>query len=76
MDTAEHGVIYFSFGTLFDTTSIPTSVKKALVKMFGELKQTVIWKYNGEDLVDIPKNLFVVKWAPQTSILSKYLNLY
>lgn len=71
MDTAEHGVIYFSFGTLFNSAGMPVSVKRALVKMFGELKQTVIWKYDGEDLEDIPKNLVVVKWAPQTSILSK-----
>lgn len=71
MDTAEHGVIYFSLGTMFDPTTIPISLKRALVKMFGELKQTVIWKYDGEDLVDLPKNLFVLKWAPQTSILSK-----
>lgn len=71
MDSAEHGVIFFSFGTVFDSAGIPMSVKRSLVKMFGELKQSVIWKYNGQDLEDVPKNLFVMKWAPQTSILSK-----
>lgn len=78
MDTAAHGVIYFSLGTVFDCKAgIPTSVKRDLVKMFGELKQTVIWKCDGQDLEDIPKNLFLLKWAPQTSILSKYLlNIY
>lgn len=71
MDTAEHGVIYFSFGSVFDCKVLPMSMKRALIKMFGELKQTVIWKCDDQALEDIPKNLIVLKWAPQASILSK-----
>lgn len=39
--------------------------------MFGNLKVTVIWKYE-EDLKNVPKNVHILKWAPQTSILGKY----
>lgn len=69
MDNVEHDVIYFSFGSVFISSSTPVSV----IKMFGSLKQTVVWKYDGPDLdgwMEVPKNIFVVKWAPQTSILS------
>lgn len=71
MDSAEHGVIYFSLGTFFKSKDFPRSVKKTLIKMFAELKQTVIWKYEGQDLKNLPKNLVILNWAPQPSILSK-----
>lgn len=50
---------------------MPTSVKEGLVKMFGELKYPVIWKYE-EELENLPKNLKIVHWAPQQSILGRY----
>lgn len=76
MDSAEHGVIYFSLGTVFQSKDMPRLLKKKLIKMFGELKQTVLWKYEGQDLKNLPKNLVVLNWAPQSSILSKYFNLH
>lgn len=71
MDNAEHGVIYFSLGSDFKSEDFPKTMKKKLLQMFGKLKQTVIWKYEGHDLMDIPKNLVIMDWTPQTSILSK-----
>jgi glucuronosyltransferase len=67
MDDAKHGVIYFSMGSTWKSKDIPKRVKNGLLKMFGELKQTVIWKYE-DDLPGTPPNLHV-KWAPQQSIL-------
>lgn len=72
MDNAKEGVIYFSLGSIWKSKDIPKPVKEGLVKIFGELKQTVIWKYEDDDLKLLPKNLHTVKWAPQTSILGKY----
>lgn len=71
MDNAKHGVIYFSMGSTWQSKDIPMTVKRALLRMFGELKQTVIWKHEVE-LTDTPPNVHVVNWAPQNSILSKY----
>lgn len=68
MDNATNGVIYFSMGSTWRSKDLPSSVKKGLVKMFGKLKQTVIWKYE-EDLPNLPKNLKIVHWAPQQSLL-------
>ncbi|KAL0818835.1 hypothetical protein ABMA28_008155 [Loxostege sticticalis] len=69
MDSSKHGVIYFSMGSTWQSKDIPTAVKEALLKMFGELKETVVWKYE-EDLPNVPPNVHIVKWAPQHSILA------
>lgn len=72
MDNAKEGVIYFSMGSIWKSKDIPKPIKEGLVKIFGELKQTVIWKYEDDDLKHLPKNIHTVKWAPQTSILGRY----
>lgn len=69
MDNSKHGVIYFSMGSTWQSKDIPKTVTENLLKLFGELKQTVIWKYEAE-LPNVPKNVHIIKWAPQPSILS------
>ncbi|KAL4701882.1 hypothetical protein ACJJTC_008991, partial [Scirpophaga incertulas] len=69
LDNAKHGAIYFSMGSTWKSSTFPKEMKRDLLKMFGELKQTVIWKYE-EDLPDTPANVHIVNWAPQQSILA------
>ncbi|XP_028166369.1 UDP-glucuronosyltransferase 2B15-like [Ostrinia furnacalis] len=69
MDNAQHGVIYFSMGSMIRSSSMPDGIKQGFLKMFGSLKQTVIWKFE-EVLPNLPKNLHILKWAPQQSILA------
>ncbi|XP_068619595.1 UDP-glucosyltransferase 2-like [Battus philenor] len=69
MDQAKHGVIYFSMGSNLRSIDMSVHMKESLLKMFGQLKQTVIWKFE-EDLKDVPSNIHLVKWAPQLSILA------
>lgn len=68
MDSARDGVIYFSMGSNLQSKDWPEEIKSGLLNVFGGLKQTVIWKFE-EDFPDVPKNVHVVKWAPQASIL-------
>ncbi|KAJ8711853.1 hypothetical protein PYW08_008807 [Mythimna loreyi] len=69
MMSAKNGVIYFSMGSNLKSKDWPEQMKVDLLKMFGELKQTVLWKFE-EDLPNVPKNVHILKWAPQPSILS------
>ncbi|XP_050679316.1 UDP-glycosyltransferase UGT5-like [Leptidea sinapis] len=69
MDNSKDGVIYFSMGTVLKSRGLPDSIKNGLIKIFSELKYTVIWKFE-DKLSDLPKNLYVVDWAPQQSILA------
>ncbi|XP_013189929.2 UDP-glucosyltransferase 2 [Amyelois transitella] len=69
MDEAKHGVIYFSMGSLLKSKTWPEEIKREILNMFSALKQTVIWKFE-EVLPNLPKNVHIVQWAPQPSILA------
>nr|XP_034836239.1 UDP-glucuronosyltransferase 3A1-like [Maniola hyperantus] len=69
MDESKNGVIYFSMGSMLKSSGIPDHIKRNLLNMFGELKQTVIWKLE-QIIPDLPKNVHVITWAPQQSILA------
>ncbi|CAH2095522.1 unnamed protein product [Euphydryas editha] len=69
MDNAKNGVIYFSMGSNLKSKMMPDELKQNLLKMFGSLKQTVLWKFE-EDFPNTPKNVHILKWAPQQSILN------
>ncbi|CAK1594077.1 unnamed protein product, partial [Parnassius mnemosyne] len=69
MDHAKHGVIYFSMGSNLQSSQWPNEIKAGLLRMFGELKQTVLWKFE-ESLAKVPSNVHLLKWAPQQSILA------
>lgn len=57
-------------GTNLKSTHFPNEVKQALLKVFSELKQTVLWKFE-ENIPNLPKNVHILEWAPQQSILGK-----
>ncbi|KAM3961860.1 LOW QUALITY PROTEIN: UDP-glycosyltransferase UGT48C1 [Aphomia sociella] len=67
LDKATKGAIYFSMGSNVRSKDLPKSVKQQLINGF-ELEQTVIWKFE-EKLDYVPRNLHILEWAPQLSIL-------
>lgn len=72
LDSAKDGVIYFSMGSNLKSADIPLEKRNALLKVFGKLKQKVLWKFETED-VALPKNVKIQKWLPQQDILgTKY----
>ncbi|CAG4959481.1 unnamed protein product [Colias eurytheme] len=69
LDNAKNGAIYFSMGSNLKSKLFPTELKQRLLKMFGGLKYTVLWKFE-EELPGTPSNVHIVQWAPQQSILA------
>ncbi|CAB3233304.1 unnamed protein product [Arctia plantaginis] len=69
MDGAKNGVIYFSLGSNTKSDGMSEEMKQSLLKIFSKLDQTVIWKFESDMENPIP-NVFLVKWAPQPSILA------
>ncbi|KAM3962160.1 UDP-glycosyltransferase UGT5-like [Aphomia sociella] len=69
LDNAKDGLIYFSMGSNLKSKDLPEELKRGFLKLFSELKQTVLWKFE-EVLPDLPKNVHIVLWAPQHSILA------
>ncbi|XP_065218985.1 UDP-glycosyltransferase UGT5-like [Planococcus citri] len=69
IDESEHGVIYFSMGSLFKMETFPETKLTALLRAFEELPLRVVWKWNG----DLPKRtdqILTSKWMPQRDILA------
>ncbi|KAM3962074.1 UDP-glucosyltransferase 2-like [Aphomia sociella] len=69
LDDAKDGLIYFSMGSNLKSKDLPDELKKGFLKLFSELKQMVLWKFE-EVLPDLPKNVHIVQWAPQHGILA------
>lgn len=70
LDSAEHGAILFSMGSIIQAVKWPSEKREALVKVFAKLKQKVIWKYENETLPNKPENVMISKWIPQRDILA------
>ncbi len=65
----EHGVIYVSFGSVLKAKEMTEERRKMFIKVFGSLKQKVIWKWETEQMDDKPDNVMLSKWLPQQDIL-------
>jgi len=74
LDSAEHGVIYFSLGSVVKSSEMPRETVSLLLSELAKLKQTVLWKWEDDQLPNLPKNVMVKKWFPQNDILGMRIN--
>ncbi|XP_066970092.1 uncharacterized protein [Macrobrachium rosenbergii] len=65
----EDGFVFFSLGTAVKSSDLSVSHRKILTKVFGSLKQRVLWKWDDESIPGMPPNVRVAKWLPQQDIL-------
>ncbi|XP_034479892.1 UDP-glucuronosyltransferase 2C1 isoform X3 [Drosophila innubila] len=70
LDEAKHGAIYFSLGTQVRSADFPPEKMKIFFNVFKSLKQRILWKFEDEKLPNLPSNVMVQKWMPQTDILA------
>jgi glucuronosyltransferase len=73
LDSASDGVIYFSMGSVLQSSDLPDYKRDALLEAFSELKQHVLWKWETEALPAQPSNVRVGKWFPQADILGTFM---
>ncbi|KAJ8703740.1 hypothetical protein PYW07_013034 [Mythimna separata] len=69
LDGSPQGVIYFSMGSVLKSARMKPPLRAALLKLFGSLPYTVLWKFE-EPLTGLPPNVHVRPWMPQPSILA------
>lgn len=74
MDGASDGVVYFSMGTNLRSADMPEQTKKEILETLSKLKQRVVWKFEDENLLNIPDNVLIKKWLPQRGILGMQYN--
>jgi glucuronosyltransferase len=70
LDGAKDGVIYISFGSFLRSSEMPKDKYEAMLNTFRKLKQRVLWKWESEEIPDLPANVMVQKWLPQSDVLA------
>ncbi|XP_049308406.1 UDP-glucosyltransferase 2-like isoform X1 [Bactrocera dorsalis] len=70
LDEAEHGAIYFSLGSQVQSKDMPVEKLRLFLNVFAQLNQRVLWKFENDSLPDLPSNVMVKKWLPQSDILA------
>ncbi|KAJ4448256.1 hypothetical protein ANN_10270 [Periplaneta americana] len=70
LNGAEHGVIYFSMGSMIRAETLPADKRDAFLQAFAELPQRVLWKWENDSLPGRPHNVKIAKWLPQFDVLN------
>ncbi|XP_050299754.1 UDP-glycosyltransferase UGT5 isoform X2 [Anthonomus grandis grandis] len=68
-DSGDAGFIYFSMGSSVKASNMPEYFRALLMIVFRNLPQRVLWKYEDDDIHDLPSNVMLGKWLPQQDIL-------
>jgi glucuronosyltransferase len=70
LESAKNGVIYTSFGSHIQASKMPEDLRKKLANVFAKLKpMKVLWKWETEQMPDMPDNVMLSKWLPQQDVL-------
>ena len=75
IDEAPDGAILFSLGTNVRAAGMCERRRTAFLKAFSKLKQRVLWKWEVDTMPDLPSNVKIWKWLPQSDILGKSTRL-
>ncbi|XP_053692178.1 UDP-glycosyltransferase UGT5-like [Sabethes cyaneus] len=70
LNGATEGAIFFSLGSYVKSTDMPKDKLKAFFEVFRNIKHKVLWKFEDETMSNVPKNVMVRKWLPQSDILA------
>ncbi|ELU07253.1 hypothetical protein CAPTEDRAFT_43985, partial [Capitella teleta] len=61
-------IVLVSFGSV--VSSFPEETATKLLTAFGQLKQTVIFRFKNKDELTIPANVVISDWLPQNDLLA------
>lgn len=75
INESEHGLIYFSMGSLLRSATFRKEKLDAFLYAFSKIPQRVLWKWDQDVLPGKSDNIKLIKWAPQRDILGNGANL-
>ncbi|KAJ9591508.1 hypothetical protein L9F63_001945 [Diploptera punctata] len=71
LDRAESGAIYLSFGTNVRSDKMSEETIRTFLEVFSQLRDfRIVWKWDGDENLDLPPNVKIGKWFPQSDILA------
>ena len=66
--SSPYGIIIFSLGTFVN--HIPSRKADMIARVFGRLKEKVIWRYPGSPPDSLANNTLIRRWFPQNDVLA------
>ncbi|XP_063385073.1 UDP-glucosyltransferase 2-like [Cydia fagiglandana] len=69
VEGAKHGVVYISFGSVLNPTSLSPEKVQAILDVMAQLPQRFIWKWSNKTLAVAQDKLYTGNWLPQIDIL-------
>lgn len=72
MDSSKEGVIFFSLGSNLRSSDLPEDKIEAILNCFKKLSVKVLWKFEKDDMLNLPLNVKIGKWLPQKDILGNF----
>ncbi|XP_059608127.1 UDP-glucosyltransferase 2-like [Phlebotomus argentipes] len=71
LDHAQNGLILFSMGTNVKSWMLGEERIQKFIEAFRKLPQyTFLWKFDDDQLSNVPKNVIIRKWIPQNDVLT------
>lgn len=70
LDASEEGVVYFSMGSSLKSADMPIEKRNIILKVLSKIKQKVLWKFEADNIDNLPGNMKIQKWLPQQDILA------
>ena len=70
LDSHPAGVLLVSFGSSIKPSQMTKEKMKVFLETFSQLNYTVIWKWDGEEMSDLPSNVILQTWVPQQDLLA------
>ncbi|KAF5282560.1 hypothetical protein FQA39_LY04967 [Lamprigera yunnana] len=71
LENAKNGVIIFSLGTVVKSSTIGDSKRTAILNALSKLSETVIWKFEDNNITNLPNNVIIKKWLPQSDLIAQ-----
>ena len=68
-DEADDGFIVFTLGSFVPVSSMPNATLQIFLKVFAQLPQRVVWKWESRFQPDISANVLMTDWLPQQDLL-------
>ncbi|XP_017784689.1 PREDICTED: UDP-glucuronosyltransferase 2B31 [Nicrophorus vespilloides] len=70
LDSSTEGVVYFSMGSVLKSKDFPEKKRDEIMKALSQIKCKVLWKFENDQMDNLPSNVKTYKWVPQQDVLA------
>lgn len=77
LENASSGVILLSLGSLISKDNMDPERLHTLTEAMSQLKEySILWRWDTEDVPNLPSNVKIMPWIPQRDVLGKNFKIY